>query len=233
MPSLDGKVYILTGGAGAIAASIAQTFTASGARLALVDAHLERLEPRAKELKAQAFAANLLSYPETENLVGQVKASMGRLDGLIHTVGGFAASKLAEADPAQYERMFDLNVRTLFHTVKAILPELMKQKDGFIAGIAAAAAWQGAGPGIGLYAAAKSAVATLLRSLDGELSATQIRVAVLYPMGAVDTPGNRHDMPDTNPSTWIDPVEIGETLVHAASRGARGRLLEIQVFPPR
>lgn len=233
MISLDGKVYILTGGAGAIAGSIGQAFAEAGARLALVDAHLERLEPRAKLLNSEAFATNLLSFPETENLVRQVKSRMGRVDGLIHTVGGFAATQLNQADIAQYERMFDLNVRTLFYALRAVLPQLIAQKDGFIAGIAAAPAWRGAGPGMALYAAAKSAVATLLRSLDGELKETQIGVAVLYPMGAVDTPGNRHDMPDTDPNTWIDPLEIGQTLVHAASRSSRGRLLELQVFPPR
>jgi NADP-dependent 3-hydroxy acid dehydrogenase YdfG len=230
---LSAKVYILTGAGGAIAGSIAQAFAAAGARLALVDRHSEALEARAKALDAEAFAANLLSYPEVEGLVREVKRRMGRVDGLIHTVGGFGMGKLAEVEVAQYEQMFDLNLRSLFYAVRAVLPELIAQQDGFIAGIAAGAAWSGAGPGIGLYAAAKSAVATLLRSLDGELGGTQVRVAVLYPMGPVDTPANRRDMPGTDPATWIDPAEIGETLVYAASRSARGRLLELKVHPPR
>jgi hypothetical protein len=56
---------------------------------------------------------------------------------------------------------------------------------------------------------------------------------VVYPMGTVDTPANRKDMPNADPNTWIDPVEIGAAFVHMATRSARGRVLEMQVFPPR
>ena len=86
---------------------------------------------------------------------------------------------------------------------------------------------------MGLYAAAKSAVAALLRSLDAELTEGAIRVAVLYPMGAVDTPQNRRAMPHTDPQTWIAPEAIAEALLFAATRGPRGRLLEIPIYPPR
>jgi hypothetical protein len=40
-------------------------------------------------------------------------------------------------------------------------------------------------------------------------------------------------MPDVDPQSWIDPAEIGAAFVHLASRSSRGRVLEIQVFPPR
>jgi hypothetical protein len=49
----------------------------------------------------------------------------------------------------------------------------------------------------------------------------------------VDTPANRRDMPGVDPATLIDPAEIAATLVHAATRTPRGRLLELPVFPPR
>jgi NADP-dependent 3-hydroxy acid dehydrogenase YdfG len=180
-----------------------------------------------------SFVANLTHYPDAEMLVRLVKAHFGRVDGLIHTVGGFAYSPVKDTEPSLYDRMFDLNMRTLFYTTRAILPELLGQKDGFIAGISAAAAWHGAGPGVALYAAAKAAVATYLRSLDAELTGTSVRVAVVYPMGAVDTPANRKEMPDADPMAWVDPAEIAEGLVYAASRSPRGRVLELQIFPPR
>lgn len=233
MQTLRDKVYILTGGGGAIAGAIAQSFNRTGARLALVDAHEGTIHQRAQELGGRAFVANLTHYPDAEMLVRQVKAQMGRVDGLIHTVGGFSYSPIKDTDPSLYDRMFDLNMRTLFYMTRAILPELLGQKDGFIAGISAAAAWHGVGPGVALYAAAKAAVATYLRSLDAELAGTAVRVAIVYPMGAVDTPANRKEMPDADPMAWVDPAEIGESLVYAASRSPRGRVLELQIFPPR
>jgi len=233
MTSLKRKVYILTGGSGAIAGAIAQSFAEAGAKLAFVDTQAGAADERAKELGGMSFVANLTRYPDVEALVRQVKGKMGRLDGLIHTVGGFAAVPVKDSDPALYDRMFDLNMRTLFYMTRAVIPELLLQKDGFIAGIAASAAWNGAGPGAALYAAAKAAVATYLRSLDAELSGTEIRVTVVYPMGTVDTPANRKSMPDADPMAWIDPAEIGNSLVYAASRSPQGRVLELPIFPPR
>ena len=233
MQTLEGKVYILTGGGGAIAGAIAQSFTRVGARLALADTHDGIIYQRAQELGGRAYVANLTHYPDSEMLIRQVKAQMGRVDGLVHTVGGFAYSPIKDSEPNLYDRMFDLNMRTLFYMTRAILPELLAQKDGFVAGISAAAAWNGAGPGVALYAAAKAAVATYLRSLDAELAGTAVRVAIVYPMGAVDTPANRKEMPEADPMAWVDPNEIGESLVYAASRSPRGRVMELQIFPPR
>jgi NADP-dependent 3-hydroxy acid dehydrogenase YdfG len=233
MLTLEGKVFILTGGGGAIAGAIARSFTQAGARLALVDTNESIITQRAQELGGRAFVANLTHYPDAEMLVRQVKAQLGRMDGLVHTVGGFAYSPIKDTEPSLYDRMFDLNMRTLFYMTRAVIPELLAQKDGFIAGISAAAAWNGVGPGVALYAAAKAAVATYLRSLDAELAGSAVRVAIVYPMGAVDTPANRKEMPDADPMAWVDPAEIGESLVFAASRSPRGRVLELQIFPPR
>lgn len=230
---LRGKHYILTGGGGAIAGSIAEAFVQAGAKLALVDASAERVQSRAEQLGGLAFGANLTDYEATLTLVNHVKSSLGSIDGLIHTVGGFTMGSIADSDPKAYDRMFDLNMRTVYHTVRAILPYLLDKKEGFIAAIAAAPAWRGSGPGMALYAASKAAMASFLRSLDGELKGSNIKVAILYPMGTVDTPANRADMPQADPSGWIDPAEIGANLVHAASRSPKGRLLELPIFPPR
>jgi hypothetical protein len=73
----------------------------------------------------------------------------------------------------------------------------------------------------------------LLRTLDEEARNTQISVCIIFPMGTVDTPANRRDLPAADPATWIDPEEIAATILHAASRGPRGRLRELPVFPPR
>jgi NADP-dependent 3-hydroxy acid dehydrogenase YdfG len=230
---LQGKAYILTGGGGAIAKAIAEVFVSEGAKLALVDPHEESIRDRAEQLGAEALVANLAHYPDAEAVVRQVKQRFGRVDGLIHSVGGFTEGQVKDTDIAAYDKMFDLNMRTLFYMTKAVLGELVNQKDGFIAGISAAAAWNGGASGVALYAAAKAAVATYLRSLDAELVNTAVRVAIIYPMGAVDTQANRQDMPEADPMAWIDPKEIGESLVYAASRSARGRVLEVPIFPPR
>lgn len=215
MEKLDGHVYVVTGGKGAIGRSVVAAFAAAGA----------------KALAADLPEVNLLEARGAEAMVRDVLEREGRLDGVIHTVGGYAQGKLQDAALADYERMFDLNVRSVFHVVRAVLPHFVAQKRGFLAAFSSEPGWTGAAPGAALYGAAKAAVATLLRSLDGELAGTDARVAIVYPMGAVDTPANRRDMPGFQ--RFIDPKDIAETLVHAAQRSRAGRLLELAIHPPR
>jgi NADP-dependent 3-hydroxy acid dehydrogenase YdfG len=215
MEKLDGRVYVVTGGKGAIGRSIVAAFAAAGARAVAADLP----------------EVNLLEAAGAEALVRDVLAREGRLDGVIHTVGGYTQGKLHEAALGDYERMFDLNVRTLFHMARAVLPHFLEIKRGLLAAFSSEPGWTGAAPGAALYGASKAAVATLLRSLDAELKGTDVRVAVVYPMGAVDTPANRRDMPGFE--RFIDATDIAETLVHAAQRSRAGRLIELAVHPPR
>lgn len=230
--TLQGKVFIITGAGGAISSAINTAFNTAGAQLALAD------RPGNAERARDHLGAGLVVPVDLGSLAGaeaMVKATIehyGRLDGLIHTVGGFATGKILEFKPEDLEKMIHLNLNTLAYAVAAALPEILEQDDGFIGGISAAQVARGAGPGAALYTAAKGAVALFLKSLDGELKGSSARAGVVYPMGAVDTPANRKDMPDADPNTWIDPLEIGAAFVHMASRSARGRVLEMQVFPP-
>lgn len=82
-----------------------------------------------------------------------------------------------------------------------------------------------------LYAAAKAAVAAYLHAVDDELAEKGVRTAIVYPMGVVDTPANRTNMPDADPSEWIDPEEIAGALLFAATRSHRAKLSELPVFP--
>jgi len=227
MSILQDKVFIITGGAGAIAQPIVRAFMDQGARVVVVD---RTAHPGPGAL---TLAADLTSPLGAEKMVSATLEAFGAVHGLVHTVGGFAMGKAHEVDPAQYDRMFDLNVRTLFHAARSVIPRFVEQREGFLAAFSAEPARSGAGPGMSLYAAAKSAVATFLRSVDQELVGSNVRVAIVYPMGAVDTPANRRDMPDFDPGKYIDPSEIAQGLVFAASRGPRGRLSDIVIHPAR
>jgi NADP-dependent 3-hydroxy acid dehydrogenase YdfG len=211
--SLAGQVFVVTGGAGAIAQPILAALKGAGAQTIAIDHHEHDLT-------------------KADGAIAMVKA-IGRIDGLVHTVGGFTMGKVHEAPVADYDRMFDRNVRSLFYTVRAVLPQMLERKRGFLCGFSSTAGWTGEAPGTSLYAAAKSAVAAFLRSLDGELTGTGVRVAIVYPIGAVDTAANRRDMPSFDPARYIDPVEIADAIVFAATRGPRARLTELPIWPAR
>jgi NADP-dependent 3-hydroxy acid dehydrogenase YdfG len=226
------ETYIVTGGAGAIAEHIARTFREAGARLVLVDVDNDRLHDRAADLGALALAADLTRPEDVEKTFDQAIAEVGAIHGLIHTTGGFAMAPATDSSPELYDRMLDLNLRTLVNTARVILPHFLEHGSGFLAAFSAAPTWnRKGGAGMSVYAAAKAAVATYLGALNDELAPRGIRTAVVYPMGAVDTPANRRSMPDVDPSTWIDPGEIAQALLFAATRGHRGRLEDIAVYP--
>jgi NADP-dependent 3-hydroxy acid dehydrogenase YdfG len=233
MPSIADRVFVVTGAGGAIAAPIVRVFAGAGARLALVDRPGHVQAEQAKSLDALALAADLTTSAGAHAMAAAVVARYGRIDGLIHTVGGFALGTVVDSDPATYDSMFDANVRTLFNALQAVVPGMLARGDGFVCGFSSEPGWTGRSPGTALYGAAKSAVTSLLRSLELEARNSQLAVCIVFPMGAVDTPANRRDMPGADPQTWIDPEEIAASILHAATRGPRGRLTDLPIHPPR
>jgi NADP-dependent 3-hydroxy acid dehydrogenase YdfG len=231
--NLENKVFIITGAGGAISSAINTAFHDAGAQLALADRPGNAERARDQLGAGLAVGVDLSSLEGAQNMVAATLAHYGRVDGLIHTVGGFSTGKILEFKTEDFTRMFDVNVKTLAFAVAAVLPEVLKQQDGFIGGISAAQVARGSGAGAALYTAAKGAVALYLKSLDAELKGSSAKAGVVYPMGAVDTPANRRDMPDADPKTWIDPNEIAAAFAYMASRSNRGRVLEMQVFPAR
>jgi NADP-dependent 3-hydroxy acid dehydrogenase YdfG len=232
MQPIQDRVFIVTGAGGAIAAPIVQRLAAAGTRLALVDRHEDHVRTRAAAVGGVALAADLATLAGAQAMVRAVESALGPVDGLVHTVGGFAMGKVADSDVETYERMFDLNVRALFCTLRAVVPGMQARGRGFVCAFSSEPGWTGRAPGTALYGAAKAAATSLLRSLDAELGGA-LTVSIVYPMGAVDTPANRRDMPGADPATLIDPEEIAETIVHAATRSPRGRLAELPVYPAR
>ncbi len=229
MSSRNEEVFIVTGATGGVASGVAEAFHDAGARLVLTGREKAELESRAARYGGLAVPADLASEAGAERVVAEALRAYGRLDGLIHLAGGFAMSPAHETAVAEYERMMDLNMRTLFHATRAVLPTLLARGRGFIAGISTGVVRSMSGAGMTAYAASKGALTAYLRALSVEVRPRGIRVAILFPLGTIDTPANRTAMPKEDPAGWIDPREIGEALLFASRRGPRGNLSEIVI----
>mgnify|MGYP006289574375 CR=1 FL=1 len=225
-------VFLITGAAGGIAGEIIREFREAGARLALADLPGDRLHARARESGAIAVESDLTRSDDAERAVRETISRYARIDGVIHTTGGFGMVPAPQIDAESYERMFDLNVRTLVLVARAAVPVFVERGSGFLAAFSAAPGFlRGGGAGMSLYAASKAAVAAFVHALSDELRDRGVRTAVVYPMDVVDTPANREAMPDADRSKWIDPAEIGRALLLAATRGSRARISDIPVYP--
>ncbi len=222
---LNSRIYLITGASGAVAQSIITKFNSLGTTLYLLD----RPSPTPREqLFGTSITADLSTFEGAEKAVDQIIEAHGRLDGVIHTIGGFAIESILEYKPSTYDQMMDSNLRSTVN-IAAATAAVLEQSQGFFGVISAGQVIRGSGANLALYTAAKGAMALFINSLAAEIKA--VRYGVVYPMGAIDTPANRKNMPTADTSTWIDPSEIAEAFAYMATRSGRGRVQEVQVFP--
>ncbi len=226
------RTAIVTGAGGAIAAHVIEAFAAAGWRLALVafdDAEHKRLA--AEHADTCIVQANLADDAEARRAIAEAVERCGRIDALLNIAGGFDMSGAVDTTPAQLEAQLDINLRTAFNATRAVLPHMLEHGGGFVLGVGAGQAIDG-GASCGTYAAAKAAMIAWMKSMHAELASHGITIGIVYPMGAVDTAGNRAAMPDVDPATWIDPADLAATILHLATRGPRGHVREARVYPP-
>ncbi|MGI9176061.1 MAG: SDR family oxidoreductase [Rhodothermales bacterium] len=231
-PNAQKQTVLITGAGGAMAEAVNAAFDEAGWKLALFghsEGDLQRL--RARYPDALVYAVDLTDEAATRTFIEEVHRQAGSIDAVLNIAGGFAMQPADKATREDYERLFARNFITLFNTTRAVLPIMKAQGSGFILGVSAAAA-EGGGGGMSLYAASKAAVTAYLKSLHAELADDGLRVSTLYPMGTVDTPANRTSMPDADPSAWIAPSELAESMLYLASRSRQGHIRELKVYAP-
>jgi len=230
--TLEGRRYIVTGAAGAVGRVVARHLLAIGAEPLLVDVSTTALKQVAESLPRAAYRpCDLCDIGATEAMVDWATGSGAPVDGLIQISGGFQFLPVLDTTVDDYNRLFDINMRTLYNSCKAILPHFTTRGSGTIIGIAAAPAIERGRAGMALYSAAKAAVATFLQGLAAEQAQTGIHVSVVYPMNAIDTPANREAMPNEDPNSWIAPEALAKTIEFALTPLMGGRLVELPVYP--
>ncbi|WP_170182112.1 SDR family oxidoreductase [Phreatobacter stygius] len=164
--------------------------------------------------------ADLLDPAACRKVVSDTLARFGRIDGLAHTVGGFAAAPAADGGTDLWDQMFRLNTLTTLNIVQAALPPMRAAQRGSLVAIAAGAGLK-APSGLAAYAASKSAVLRLVESFAAELKSEGVRVNAVLP-GTIDTPQNRAAMPKANPSAWVLPSEVAEAMAFLLADSASG-----------
>jgi NAD(P)-dependent dehydrogenase (short-subunit alcohol dehydrogenase family) len=158
--------------------------------------------------------------PAQKALVDGILARFGRLDVLAHTVGGFAGGQsVADTDDATFQRMFDLNVNSFLHILRASIPPLRKSGSGRIIAIGSRAAVE-PGAGVGAYSASKAAMVSLVKTVAAENRDAAVTANAILP-GTMDTPANRMAMPGADFSKWVQPANVAGLAVWLASDAAR------------
>jgi NAD(P)-dependent dehydrogenase (short-subunit alcohol dehydrogenase family) len=160
--------------------------------------------------------AELSSGEAARKLAADVVARFGRIDALVHVMGGFAGGQsVADTDDATFEKMLDLNYRAAFFIARAVLPQMRQQGGGRILAVASR---QGVEPAamVGAYSASKAALVSLIRTIALENKDRFISANTVLP-GTMDTPANRAGGPKSDGSQWVQPSQVAALLVHLAS----------------
>ena len=162
-----------------------------------------------------ALPASLNSLAAAKKAADTVIARFGKIDILAHLVGGFVGGQtVADTDDATFQRMFDMNLNSAFHMLRAVIPHMRKAGAGRIIAIGSRAA-EDPGPGVGAYSASKAALVSLIRTVALENKDAGITANVILP-GTIDTPANRKAMPGADTSTWVQPASVASLIVWLA-----------------
>jgi NAD(P)-dependent dehydrogenase (short-subunit alcohol dehydrogenase family) len=202
---MKNKVVLITGANGGLGASITRSFLATGASVTGISNKIS-----AEQFPQPNFtpiSADLTKASTVNDVVQSVVKREGRIDILIHVLGAFAGGKsIAETDDATWEQMQDLNLSSAFYVLRAAIPHLRKSGNGRIVAIGSLAAVE-PHAGIGAYVTFKSALVSLVGTVAVENRDAGVTANVILP-DTMDTPGNRKDMPDADPSKWVATQDV-------------------------
>ena len=186
---LEGKVAVITGAARGFGAGIAEVFAREGARLALIDIDADGVERLAKQRSehAIAFAADVTKAEDWSRAVRACVERFGRLDIVANNAGTSHRNQpLLDVSEEEFERVFAVNVKSIYLSAQAAVPVMRKQGSGVFINIGSTAALRPR-PGLAWYNGSKGAVHLISRSMAVELAPDKIRVCVIAPV-AGDTP---------------------------------------------
>ncbi|MFJ7738519.1 3-ketoacyl-ACP reductase [Lysinibacillus sp. NPDC097287] len=217
MQTISGKTAIITGAGRGIGRATAIAFAKEGINVGLVGRTLENLQNVAEELKdfdvkvaiATADVANLESITTA---VENIRAELGAIDILVNNAGIANFGKFLELSPEEWTNIVDVNVKGVYYTTRAVLPEMIERQVGDIINISSTAGQKGA-PITSAYSASKAAVIGMSESLMLEVRKHNIRVVTLTPSTVATDMAVELQLTDGNPEKVMQAEDLAELMV--------------------
>jgi NAD(P)-dependent dehydrogenase (short-subunit alcohol dehydrogenase family) len=212
-----GQSVLVAGGTGGLGRAVSLMFLQQGAQVAVtyqVQDEFDDLKQAAGQY-VKRLGGHMVDVTN-EVAVNQLVATIGPVDALVNTVGGYAGGAPVWETPSDVlEKMLALNLRSGFTLARAVIPGMLKRKRGAIVNVAAKAAIEHPA-GAGAYAASKAAAMALLDSLAADVTGQGVRINTILP-SIIDTPANRKAMPNADFATWPKPDQIARVVLFLCS----------------
>ena len=220
---LRGKVAIITGSAGALGSAVTRTFLENGATVVALY-HTEEKFSRLRESLGALNGAligvqgDATLSDDCARLVEKAITEYGKVDILVNVVGGWTGGKtLEKTDTGEWDKMMNLNAKSVYLCCRAVLPHMIEGGYGKIVNISAkSSAREGRKKRSAIYAASKGAVRVLTQAMAEELLDENINVNCVMP-STIDTEDNRRMMPKADHGRWVPPQRIADTILFLCS----------------
>ena len=233
---LQDKVTLVTGAASGFGEGIARVYAEQGAKVAVADINAEGAKRVAQSIGPSAIAVtcDVTKRADIDALVRATREAFGgRIDVVVNNAGWTHRNgPLLDVDEETFDRVYAINVKSIFHMIHAVVPLMRAQKGGVILNVGSTAGIRPR-PGLTWYNSSKGAVNLLSKSLAVELGPDNIRVNAICPvmgetglleqfMGMPDTPENRKKFLATIPLGRLSrPSDIAAAALFLASDEAQ------------
>jgi NAD(P)-dependent dehydrogenase (short-subunit alcohol dehydrogenase family) len=216
MGNSNEKVAVITGATGGIGFTVAKRLGKDGYTVILNGIEdtigAEKVaELTAAGIKAEYYGFDMTNDEEVTANISAIGEKYGKIDVLVNNTGGIGVrARFEEMTTAEYKFVMALNLDSVFYASRAAIPFLKKGENASIINYTSNAAWNGAGPGAGIYAVSKGGVQSITRALAKDLAEYGIRVNAVSP-GTIDTPFHAQ-IKATKPevfASWKSSVLLG------------------------
>lgn len=191
MKLLEGKTAIITGGSRGIGKGIVEVFAKHGANVAFTySSSSEAAEALVEEIsklgvKVKAYQSDAASYTDSESLAAKVLEHFGSIDVLINNAGITKDNLLMRMSEADFDKVIEVNLKSVFNMTKAVQRTMLKQRKGSIINMSSVVGVKG-NAGQTNYAASKAGIIGFSKSIALELGSRDIRCNVIAP-GFIET----------------------------------------------
>ncbi len=211
MKLLEGKTAIITGGSRGIGKGIVEVFAKHGANVAFTySSSSEAAEALAKEvsqlgIKAKAYQSDAASFSDSEALAVQVIEDFGGIDVLINNAGITKDNLLMRMSEDDFDKVIDVNLKSVFNMTKAVQRTMLKQRKGSIINMSSVVGVKG-NAGQTNYAASKAGIIGFSKSVALELGSRDIRCNVIAP-GFIETEMTGK-LDEATVQSWRDAIPL-------------------------